>query len=194
MARSIRRAAIGPLSDGPATAATETASFEQRQAGASDMTIPDDDRRYDGFDAGDKRLNGADAVIPVVAETLVVDKRTVDSGRGVRVHKRIHEDVVVVDETVHSDALDIERVPVGRTVESHPTVRHEGDTMIVPVVEERVVTRVELVLVEEIRITRRRETRPFREEVVLRREDVVVERFSDAASVAPDTDGDLIGR
>ena len=61
-------------------------------------------------------------------------------------------------------------------------VRHEGDVMVVPVVQERLVTRTELVLVEEIRLTRRREVTQAEAKVVLRREHVVVERFD------PDTD------
>jgi len=42
-------------------------------------------------------------------------------------------------------------------VDEPPQVRHEGEVMVVPVVQERLVTHKELVLVEEIRLTRRRQ-------------------------------------
>ena len=76
---------------------------------------------------------------------------------------------------------EIERVAVNRPVDAPVAVRHEGDVTIIPVLAERIVTRTQLVLVEEIRITRHRETRPAPRQVTLRREEMVVERL-DAAS------------
>lgn len=119
-------------------------------------------------------------VVPVIEEALVVDRQPFETGRGVRLHKRVHDEVVTVDESVRFDEVTVERVPVDRSVDEHPAVRHEGDTMIIPVVAERVVTRVELVLVEEIHVTRKQSSRVVQQDVVLRREEVVVERFGDA--------------
>jgi stress response protein YsnF len=70
-----------------------------------------------------------------------------------------------------------ERVPDGILIDETLPVREEGDVTIIPVMEERLVVRRELVLVEEVHITRRRETRALDQEVTLRRERVVVERF-----------------
>ena len=63
---------------------------------------------------------------------------------------------VLVDELLRHDTVEIERRPLDRQLDDGeaPAVRWEGDTMIVPVVKEIVVTQKRLVLVEEIRISR----------------------------------------
>ena len=78
---------------------------------------------------------------------------------------------------VTTEMVEVQRVAVGRVVDEPPAVRHEGDVMVVPVVQERLVMRKELVLVEEIHLTRRREVTQAQADVVLRRERVTVERF-----------------
>lgn len=123
----------------------------------------------------------ADAVvIPVVAERLTVDRRVVETG-AVRLRKQVHEHVVTVDEPLAAEAFDIERVAVGRPVDGPVAVRHEGDVMIVPVVEERLVVRKELVLVEELRLTRRTRVHHAPQSVTLRREEIVAERLDPAS-------------
>ena len=131
-----------------------------------------------------------DVVVPVIEEFVAVDKQVVDTGRGVRLHKRVHETLVPVEATLKATDYVVERVTVDRPIDVLPEVRYEGDTMIVPVVEERVVTRVQLVLVEEVRLTRRETSSPMRQEVLVRREEVVVERFDDAAAAGPATTRD----
>jgi uncharacterized protein (TIGR02271 family) len=116
-------------------------------------------------------------VIPVTEEQVEVGLRTVETGGAVRVRKRVDEVPARIDEPLVSEHVEAERVPVGRVIEAPVGIRHEGDVTIVPVVEERLVTRKELVLVEEIRLTRKRVTHPAQEQVTLRRESVVVERF-----------------
>ena len=75
------------------------------------------------------------------------------------------------------------RVAVDRPANGHVGIRHEGDTMIVPVIAERVVTRIERVVVEELHITRRHTSRRHVEDVVLRKEVVSIERL-DAEELA----------
>ncbi|WP_167784764.1 YsnF/AvaK domain-containing protein [Ramlibacter rhizophilus] len=116
------------------------------------------------------------AVVPVLEERLSVEHRVTDTG-AVRLRKQVEEVTVRVDEAVVSETAEIERVRLDRVVTEAPAVRHEGEVLVIPVVEERVITRTELVLVEEIRVTRRRETRPAHADVPLRRERVIVERF-----------------
>ncbi len=55
------------------------------------------------------------------------------------------------------EEYNIERVAVGKIVTDTPVQRQEGDTLILPVTEEVLVTEKRLLLREEIRITRRRE-------------------------------------
>jgi len=122
-------------------------------------------------------MRQAQVSIPVTEEQLEVTRKVVDTGRTVRVRKRVEEFAATVREPVSLERVDIERVPIGRVVEEPPRVRTEGDVIVVPVVEERLVTRKELVLIEEIRLTRRREETQTQAEIPLLRERVVVERF-----------------
>ena len=68
-------------------------------------------------------------------------------------------------------------MPLGVPVEAPPPVREEDGVLIVPVLEERLVVTTELVLKEEIRITRRSRTETVREPVPLRAERAEVERL-----------------
>jgi len=77
-------------------------------------------------------------------------------------------------------------VPVGRWIETPAVVRHEGDTTVYPVVEEVLVTEKRLRLVEQVRVTRRQTTHKVRQQVGLRREEIVVER--EAAPRDPNRD------
>src|SRR5215203_4293633 len=127
-------------------------------------------------------------VVPVVEETAVVYKERVTTDT-VRLHKRVHEDEQILDIPVQTEAIEVERVPVGRWIEAPAEVRHEGDTTVYPVVEEVLVVEKRLRLVEEVRVTRRQTTRHVQERVGLRREEIVVER--DAAAGGEDRDPEI---
>ena len=127
-------------------------------------------------------------VVPVVEETAVVRKERVAT-ETVRLRKRVHEDEEVLDVPVQTEAIEVERVPVGRWLDAPADVRQEGDTTVYPVVEEVLVVEKRLRLVEEVRVTRRQETRQVQERVGLRREEIVVER--DAAAGGEDRDPEI---
>ncbi len=122
-----------------------------------------------------------ETTIPVTEEQVEIHRRTVDSGRAVRLRKHVDEESVRAELPLVREMVEVERVAIGRVIDSAPPVRHEGEVMVVPVIEERLVTRKELVLVEEIRLTRRREESKSQEDFTVRRERVVVERFDPAA-------------
>lgn len=123
-----------------------------------------------------------DLRIPVVEEQLTVGTRVVETGRGVRIHKTISEQPVVIDERLVRDEMEIERVPVDRIValEDKPATRYEGDTLVVPVFEEVLVVERRLRIKEELRITRIRHEERYQDTVSLKAEQVEVERFDDA--------------
>jgi stress response protein YsnF len=87
---------------------------------------------------------------------------------------------VLVDQPLAEEHVDIDRVVVNQMVDEPPPVRYEGDTLIVPVLEEVIVVDVRLMVREEVRITRRREQVHKPQSVTLRREDVIVEPVPDA--------------
>lgn len=113
------------------------------------------------------------ASIPVVEEELKIDRREVETGR-VRVRTVPEEQTRVVSDRLLRTDVTVERVPKDEEIDAVPPVRDEGETVVVPVVEERLVKR--LFLVEEVRLTRRASTEEFEQPVQLRSERVVVER------------------
>ena len=123
-----------------------------------------------------------DLRIPVFEEQQTVGTRVVETGRGVRIHKTISEQPVVIDERLVRDEMEIERVPVDRIValEDKPATRYEGDTLVVPVFEEVLVVERRLRIKEELRITRIRHEERYQDTVSLKAEQVEVERFDDA--------------
>ena len=121
--------------------------------------------------------NNSSLVIPLVGETLSIDRRTVETGR-VRIEKTIETEQTVVDESVTREEVRIERRPVNVAVERDaiPVPRTEGDTTIIPILEEVLVVEKRLMLREELRITRVRHTERSPREVTLHREQVRIER------------------
>jgi len=120
--------------------------------------------------------------IPVLEEQLEVGTRLVDTGRGVRIHKTVSEQAVTIDERLARDEVDVRHVPVDRIValEEAPATRYEGDTLVVPVLEEVLVVERRLRIKEELHITRVRHEEHYHDTVPLKAEQVVVERFDDA--------------
>jgi len=114
-------------------------------------------------------------VIPVIQEAIRVEKREFESGRVV-VHKTVVERDEVVDIILRQQDLSVERVPVGRVVEEAPQTRQEGDTLIVPILEEVLVVKKRLVLKEELHIRKQSSERTEQKTVRLRSEQVEIEQ------------------
>jgi uncharacterized protein (TIGR02271 family) len=121
----------------------------------------------DGTPAG---LAETVAKIPLVEETARIEKRVHESGRVV-VHVTPHEEKKTIDVPLVEEQVDVRRVPVNRFIDGPIEMRQEGDTTIVPVVEEVLVVEKKLMLREEVHVTRRRVTTHERQDVVLRREE-----------------------
>ena len=93
-----------------------------------------------------------------------------------RLEKHVHEYQETLDEQLLVRTFDIERVRLQQVVDVAPPVRQEGDTTIYPIVEERLVLTKELVLREELRVTRRNTEQRDTRVVSLKRESVTVAR------------------
>ena len=124
-------------------------------------------------------VSGRSLVIPVMAETLEIDKRRVETGR-VRVRKIVHEHEETVDPPLWREDVVIERVPINRVVTEPLSVRTEGETLIIPLLEEVLVVEKRLLLKEEVRITKRRIDTHAPQRITLRREEAAVERIQRA--------------
>jgi len=114
-------------------------------------------------------------VVPVIQEELSVGKRVVDTGR-IRVNKRVETTESVVDEPLLRESYDIQRTSVNRMIEEAPKPHYEGDTLVLPILEEVLVVEKRLILREEVRITPKREEVRDPQTHSLRREQVEVER------------------
>jgi uncharacterized protein (TIGR02271 family) len=121
-------------------------------------------------------------VMPVVAETLDVQKRKVQTG-GVRIKKIVHEREEVVDEPLMREEVQVKRVPINRVVDAPVPVRHVGNTMIISLLEEVLVVEKRLMLKEELHITKGEVETYKPQRITLRTEEAVVERVDDDEDV-----------
>jgi uncharacterized protein (TIGR02271 family) len=115
-------------------------------------------------------------VIPLFEEQLAVTKQVVPTAR-VQVSRVTHSHEELVDELLSREKVEVERVPIDQLVETMPSVREEGDYLIIPVVEEVLKIERVLVLKEEVRIRRVQHTERYQERVTLRRQEAVVNRL-----------------
>ena len=115
-------------------------------------------------------------VVPLLAEELAVTKEKLETGR-VRVNTvtRVHEELV--DELLAREKVEVERVAVGKLIEAMPSVREDGETIVIPVVEEVLVVERRLILKEEVRIRRVRKTERHQERVPLRKQEAIITRL-----------------
>jgi len=133
-------------------------------------------------------LEGDLVVLPIIEETLEVRKRTVDAG-GVRVHKTVQEREQTVDEALLREEVQVERIPMNRVLDGPVEPRQEGDTLVIPVVEEVLVIEKRLVLKEEIRVTKTRRTESDSQRYVLQKETVVIESLEPGTGAAKEISG-----
>lgn len=121
--------------------------------------------------------DGTRKVIPLAEERLHAWKELVEDGT-VIVKKTVGRREEVIDLPLLKETVDIERVPVERYAEGPVTMWQDGDVLVIPLLEERLVVEKRLVIREELRIRRRRQEAHEPRKVVLRKEDVQVERQS----------------
>jgi uncharacterized protein (TIGR02271 family) len=114
-------------------------------------------------------------VIPVIAEEARIRKERRVKGK-VRLRKIVHHEEQTIDEPLLKERVSMERVAIDRWVDEAPPIRNEGETLIVPVVEEVLVVEKRLRLREEVRLTWHREEEHEPQHLVVRREEVSVER------------------
>jgi len=121
--------------------------------------------------------NTDDLTIPLYTEELSTSKKTSVTGR-VQVSTVTRQHESLVDELLAVEHVEIERTPIGRPIQAIPAIREEGDTTIIPVVEETLVVERRLILTEEIRIRRVRDTERYQERVMVRKQEAVVKRLA----------------
>ena len=114
------------------------------------------------------------ATLQLLEETLEVSKKATVVGT-VRVSTTTETFDDMAEVSLDRNVIDVSRVSVGQIVDVAPPIRTEGDTTIVPVIEERFIVVKQLYLKEELHIRHRVETEVSRTSVSLRRQTAVVE-------------------
>ena len=117
----------------------------------------------------------AEVAIPLVEERLHTAKREVETGR-VKVRTLVDEHETIVRDELVRGRVDVQRVAVNVEVAVAPPVREEGDTIVIPVVQEVLVVEKKLMLIEELRVSRSTYIEEFAQPVTVRSQRAVVER------------------
>lgn len=107
----------------------------------------------------DEIAAGEDVVVPVIEERLVAETPWKAAGT-VHLRLRTEEAAQTVGAEIAREDLEIAEVEIGRVLAAgeSPAPRQEGDTLVIPVVEERLVVAKERVLAREVRMTKRTAT------------------------------------
>lgn len=123
----------------------------------------------------DQLLDGRQTIrVPLHQEVLHATTHAVERGK-VRIHKTVETVPYEQQVPVGREDVSVERVPVGQIVEQAPAPRWEGDTLIIPLVDEVLVVAKRLRVREELRITRTRAEEPQTVRADLQREVAQVE-------------------
>lgn len=151
-----------------------------------DMLIPKDDGSYyipQKLQELDHRRNASaeQHVLQVAEEQLTVERKEVETGR-FRIQKQVETHSQLVDELLKQEHVQVKHIPVDKLIDRPVAIRQEGDTLIIPIIEEVLVVEKRLRLVEEVHIIRTTTEQRYTEEVPLRREHVVIEDITQSAS------------
>jgi uncharacterized protein (TIGR02271 family) len=118
------------------------------------------------------------AVIPVIEESARILKRKVETGK-VRIEKRVVSERQTLRAPVSREHVEIERVEINQPIDEYPDIRVEGDTTVIPVVEETYEVVKRLVLKEEIRVQKITDEEIQDLKAELRKEQVEIHRLSE---------------
>ena len=115
-------------------------------------------------------------IIPVIAEELVVLTMEKDTG-GVRAVKTVREQEQIIDQPLLREQVTVERKTIKRMLDVPAVVRQEGDTLIIPVMEEVLVVQRHFLLKEEIHIRKVQTQVHEPQRFIVRSEEVKLEQL-----------------
>jgi uncharacterized protein (TIGR02271 family) len=118
----------------------------------------------------------AEQIILLLEEQLRISKRTVETGR-VQVRVLTESETAIAEAELWSEHFETKLISIGREISELPGLREEGDTVIIPVVEEILVLEKRLILKEEVHIRRVRSEQTVRRSMPIRRQRAEVARL-----------------
>ncbi|MFQ3617987.1 MAG: YsnF/AvaK domain-containing protein [Cyanobacteriota bacterium] len=117
-------------------------------------------------------------VIPIMAEEAALTVQQIARGK-VQVRTRFDTVEQVLESPVMREELVIEHIPQNQVIQGDPPqIREENGVQIIPVLEEVLVSRKQLLLREEVRISKRRVTESIPQAITLRYEVADIEEIS----------------
>ncbi len=116
-------------------------------------------------------------IIPVIEEEATIEKKVVETGK-VRISKQAREYEKIVDVPLLHEEVSIERVPFNQVVTERLPTRYDGDTLIIPVVEEQIFVEKRLVLIEELHVRKQTIETHNPQQVTLLKEEVEITRVA----------------
>jgi stress response protein YsnF len=125
--------------------------------------------------------------IPVVEERATIRKQVIPTGR-VRITSRVEEHLQVLRDELIEQTVAVERVAINREVDTPPGIRSEGDVLIIPVIEQRLVVEKRWFVTEELHVRRREHIEAVEIPVELRSTRVAVERAEAGPQPDPTSD------
>lgn len=115
--------------------------------------------------------------IPLIEERARIDKKVVEPAV-VRIDTIITEHDETVSAALTREETEIRHVAMNIPVDAVPPIRQEGNVVIIPVVEEKIVVSKRLVLTEELHVHRRKVSEQASIPVTLRSAEIAVHRES----------------
>jgi uncharacterized protein (TIGR02271 family) len=142
--------------------------------------MEDNKRQYEAA-AGQQQgehVTGKKAVLPVIEEHMVVTREVVETGK-VTIQKRVTEEEASINIPLIQEGYQIERMPGHKELfAKYPSVRYEGEDMIIPVVREVVVVEKRYEVMEELRVVKTKTEVPYLQQITLLKENVEIKRTS----------------
>ena len=149
-----------------------------RKRNSQDRSGEDNSTRLQGVGIASAPEPSLDTeTIKLVEEKLDIGKVTV-LGDTVRVSSTTETETVPVRDQLRRESYDVKRVARNEVIDAIPEVRKEDGVTIIPVLEERLVVRKELVLREEIHLVPQHTVSEYQEDVELRKQRAVIGRIA----------------
>jgi uncharacterized protein (TIGR02271 family) len=134
-----------------------------------------------------ERIENESIVVPLVDESLEVQKQWVQSGQVV-VRRTVQTSQQTIPVELQYEEVQVDRVPVHRPLADGEQAQPwwDGEVMVIPVIEEEIVVSKRLVVREEVRISKRKASRQETVSDIIRHQQVSVDA---TGSLRPQTDG-----
>jgi uncharacterized protein (TIGR02271 family) len=126
----------------------------------------------------------AEITLPLLGEELAIEKRLITKGRIVVARTTLEKERWIEDMLQRED-VEVERVTIGREIDAVPAIQEDDALIVVPVVEEVLVTHRQLVLKEEVRVRRVQEKIQHRQVMTVREQEGVVARLAPESPAPP---------